>query len=151
MSFLTLRLSAGQAALVQPVNNLGMLKATETQVGGTHYKGQAYQVVEAAAEANLNFFQANILKYVGRYKGKDGIRDLKKAIHYAELGQELAPQNYATRYYAHVYSTRNKLSPSQASLVRSIFKQDWPDIIDKVQLIIINETKTLEKEMKINP
>ena len=144
MSFLTLRLNAGQAALVQPVNNLGMIKATETQVGGTHYKGQAYQVVDVAAEANLNFFQANILKYVGRYKGKDGTRDLKKAIHYAELGQQLVPQNGAIISFAHTYSERNGLTPTQADLVYSVFNQDWPKIIQKVKYLLRAE---LEKEL----
>lgn len=144
MSFLTLRLSVGLAALVQLVNNLGMLKATETQVGGTHYKSQAYQVVEVAAEANLNFFQANILKYVGRYKDKDGIRDLKKAIHYAELGEQLAPQNNADLSFEHTYSERNRLTPIQAALTRCIFMQDWPNVIRMVKSILIEE---LNKEL----
>ena len=127
------------------------MSVLEKQIGGKHYKGLNYQVVEVAADANLNFFQASILKYVSRYKEKNGLQDLEKSIHYAELGEELAPQNGASLSYAHVYSERNKLNPAQADLVYSIFKQDWPDIIDKVQLIIINETETLEKEMKINP
>jgi len=33
----------------------------------------------------LNFFQGNVIKYVCRYKDKNGIEDLKKIIHYCEL------------------------------------------------------------------
>lgn len=121
------------------------MDALAKQVGGKHYKSLNYQVVEVAADANLNFFQASILKYVSRYKDKNGVQDLEKAIHYAELGQELTPQNCAIRYYTLVYSARNKLSPSQASLVRSIFRQDWLSIIDKIQRIITNEAETLKK------
>ena len=34
---------------------------------------------------DLNFFQGNVIKYVVRYKKKNGIEDLKKIIHYCEL------------------------------------------------------------------
>lgn len=120
----------------------------EKQIGGKHYKGLSYQVVEVAADANLNFFQASILKYVSRYKEKNGLQDLEKSIHYAELGEKLAPQNGARLFYAQVYSERNDLNPAQADLVYSIFKQDWSRIIDKIKLIIFEEIRTLEKEMK---
>jgi hypothetical protein len=33
----------------------------------------------------LSFFQGNVIKYVVRYKDKNGIEDLKKIIHYCEL------------------------------------------------------------------
>lgn len=121
------------------------MNVLEKQVGGKHYKNLNYQVVEVAADANLNFFQASILKYVSRYKEKNGLQDLEKAVHYAELGEKLAPQNGAILSYAHVYSVRNRLRPSQVPLIHSIFKQDWPRIIDKIRLIILNETETLKK------
>ena len=121
------------------------MSVLEKQVGGKHYKSLNYQVVEVAADANLNFFQASILKYVSRYKEKNGLQDLEKAIHYAELGEKLAPQNGARLFYARVYSERNRLNPEQAHLIDSIFKQDWSHIIDMVKLIIFEETKTLKK------
>ena len=34
---------------------------------------------------DLSFFQGNVVKYVCRYKLKNGIQDLEKIIHYCEL------------------------------------------------------------------
>lgn len=64
------------------------MKATDKQVGGQHYK-LPYQPIKFIVENRLNFIQGNIVKYVSRYKGKNGLQDLEKASHYAELGQEL--------------------------------------------------------------
>jgi arsenate reductase-like glutaredoxin family protein len=33
----------------------------------------------------LSFFQGNVIKYVVRYKDKNGIEDIRKIIHYCEL------------------------------------------------------------------
>lgn len=60
-------------------------KPTETQVGGAHYKGLAIQPMEYALKNNLNYAQANVVKYITRYKDKGGVEDLRKAIHNVEL------------------------------------------------------------------
>lgn len=64
------------------------MKATEKQVGGSHYD-MPHQPIEFITENGLNFIQGNIVKYVSRYKSKNGLEDLEKAKHYAELGLEL--------------------------------------------------------------
>jgi hypothetical protein len=60
-------------------------KATSIQIGGAHYKNMAIQPTEFIHKNNLSFIQGNVIKYVCRYKSKNGIEDLKKAIHYLEL------------------------------------------------------------------
>ena len=56
-----------------------------TQVGGTHYnKYKDFQPWDAWRLWNLNAFQGAILKYVVRYRDKNGIEDLKKARHYLD-------------------------------------------------------------------
>jgi hypothetical protein len=57
----------------------------ERQVGGNHYKDFCIQPYEFISKNNLSFFQGNVVKYVCRYKDKNGIEDLKKIIHYCEL------------------------------------------------------------------
>ena len=57
----------------------------ERQVGGSHYKNFCIQQYEFISKNNLSFFQGNVVKYVCRYKDKNGIEDLKKIIHYCEL------------------------------------------------------------------
>jgi len=65
-----------------------MLSLTK-QVGGSHYKKYKVQPIEYAMANNLNYCQANAIKYVTRYKDKNGIEDLRKAIHNIELLIEL--------------------------------------------------------------
>ena len=59
-------------------------KATDKQVGGSHYKDKKLQPWDIIDELNLNFYEGNALKYLIRYKDKNGVEDLKKAIHYIE-------------------------------------------------------------------
>lgn len=60
-------------------------EAMDIQVGGNHYKDMVIQPIEFTMKNNLNFCQGNIVKYVTRYKHKNGIEDLKKAKHYIDL------------------------------------------------------------------
>lgn len=55
------------------------------QEGGDHYSKHKIQPYTFITENNLSFFQGNVVKYVVRYKDKNGIEDLKKIIHYCEL------------------------------------------------------------------
>jgi hypothetical protein len=55
------------------------------QVGGTHYKDMAIQPIEFILANNLPFCEGNIIKYTCRYKQKNGVEDLRKVIHYAEM------------------------------------------------------------------
>lgn len=63
--------------------------ALSVQVGGGHYNSMAIQPIEYVHKNNLNFCQGNIIKYVSRYKNKNGIEDLKKAKHMIDLLIEL--------------------------------------------------------------
>lgn len=60
-------------------------KASDRQTAGDHYKLLKIQPYKYALENNLNFMQSNVIKYVTRYKNKNGIEDLRKAIHCIEL------------------------------------------------------------------
>jgi hypothetical protein len=62
-----------------------MTTANEIQVGGDHYKKLAIQPVEYIHANNLSYLVGNVIKYVTRYKEKNGAEDIKKAIHYCEL------------------------------------------------------------------
>ena len=60
-------------------------KASETQIGGSHYSEMAIQPIEFIHKNGLSFIQGNIIKYVCRYKSKGGIEDLNKANHYIDV------------------------------------------------------------------
>lgn len=61
-----------------------MTRANARQIGGNHYKVAPIEVWDIAAMYELNGFQQSILRYVLRYKNKDGIKDLEKARHYLD-------------------------------------------------------------------
>ena len=57
----------------------------DTQIGGDHYKGLVIQPIEYCMKNRMDPIQHNVIKYVSRYRGKGGVEDLRKAIHYLEL------------------------------------------------------------------
>jgi len=65
--------------------DLDKLFPSERQEGGNHYSKHTIQPYTFISSNNLSFFQGNVIKYVVRYKDKNGIEDLKKIIHYCEL------------------------------------------------------------------
>lgn len=67
--------------------------ALEVQIGGNHYKSKAIQPVEYIHANNIGYFEGNVIKYVTRWKDKNGIQDLEKAIHYLELLIDLEKAN----------------------------------------------------------
>lgn len=64
-------------------------KANAIQHGGDHYKSKAIQPWDYIASNNLGYFEGNIVKYVSRWKEKNGVEDLKKARHYLDKLIEL--------------------------------------------------------------
>ena len=58
------------------------MSANDMQVGGRHYIDTAIQPWDYIASNDLGFFEGNIIKYVSRWRSKDGMKDLEKAQHY---------------------------------------------------------------------
>lgn len=57
----------------------------DSQIGGRHYKKYKIQPIEYAMANNLDYCQANAIKYITRFRDKNGIEDLRKAIHNLEI------------------------------------------------------------------
>jgi len=76
------------------------MNVLEKQIGGTHYSELPYQPIELIYKLDLGFIQGNIIKYITRWRFKNGIEDLKKAEHYCELGfyYEETSSKYSRRY-----------------------------------------------------
>lgn len=54
------------------------------QIGGDHYKSKGIQPWDYIAANDLDYFQGNVIKYVTRFREKNGIQDLEKAQHYLQ-------------------------------------------------------------------
>jgi hypothetical protein len=64
------------------------MSANEKQVAGEHYKSKI-QHWDYVVANDLDYFQAQITKYVTRWKKKNGYQDLLKAQHFLEKYIEL--------------------------------------------------------------
>ena len=53
------------------------MAANEMQVGGDHYKRQKIQPWDFIHANDLGFLAGNVVKYVSRYKDKNGLEDLQ--------------------------------------------------------------------------
>lgn len=67
--------------------------ALNVQVDGNHYKTLAIQPVEYIHANGLGFCEGSVVKYVTRWRAKNGIADLKKARHFLDLLIELEGRN----------------------------------------------------------
>lgn len=59
--------------------------ALDVQVAGDHYKNMVIQPVEYIHRNGIGFCEGSIIKYVSRWRGKNGLQDLKKARHFLDL------------------------------------------------------------------
>ena len=60
-------------------------KALDVQVGGDHYKNMPIQPVVYIHKNGIGYMEGNVIKYLTRWRGKNGLQDLKKARHYLDL------------------------------------------------------------------
>lgn len=61
------------------------MSAFKEQTGGSHYKDLPIQPVEYIYRNNIGFCEGNVIKYVTRWRSKNGLEDLKKARHFLDL------------------------------------------------------------------
>jgi len=72
---------------------LNIIRSKYEQVGGDHYQSLKIHPDEFAHRNNLGFIQGSIIKYVCRYKYKNGIEDLRKAQVYLNWMVEYLEEN----------------------------------------------------------
>lgn len=107
------------------------MKVLDSQVGGSHYKCLPYQPVEFCVRAQMNFIQGSIIKYVSRHRQKNGLQDLQKALHFAELAVELKPKGRQlgipeqAQVKLFLDMNRNFLTFDEMVLIRAVTLQDW--------------------------
>ena len=57
----------------------------EEQVGGNHYSSKKIQPIDYIMANQLGFCEGNVVKYITRYKDKNGKEDLLKAKQYIDF------------------------------------------------------------------
>lgn len=100
-----------------------IMSANDRQVGGTHYqvKGTTLQHWDLVHLFQWDYFTAQIIKYLMRWKLKNGVQDLEKARHFLDKYIELA-----------------KLS----EVFLAAAKEDQPNsqLLDEITKIVSNKT-----------
>lgn len=49
------------------------------QVGGTHYSNLSIEPIQFIETNEMGYHEGNVIKYVSRWRNKNGLEDLKKA------------------------------------------------------------------------
>ena len=118
------------------------MKATEIQVGGSYYKSMKMQPVELFALTKCTAFQANIWKYIIRYKQKNGKQDIEKAIHYAQLALEFECNrnlDTAEKYCVAEFCAVNEFPPEITTVIICAMNDDYSRVINQCKAIITKE------------
>lgn len=63
------------------------MSANDNQVGGTHYAGK-FQHWDYVEQVKLPYVLSQITRYVTRWKKKNGLEDVRKALHYNQKERE---------------------------------------------------------------
>jgi hypothetical protein len=64
------------------------MNANDTQVGGDHYRS-SLQHWDVIAQYNVGYLEGCASKYVSRWRKKNGLQDLQKAVHFTTKLKEV--------------------------------------------------------------
>lgn len=74
-----------QESHTEETKPIQQVSVTNTQVGGSHYTKLAIQPMRYSMENGLDALQHTVIKYVTRFRDKNGIEDLEKAKHCIDM------------------------------------------------------------------
>lgn len=122
-----------------------MEEQLKTQVGGNHYAILQMQPVDFIVRAKLSYIQGNIVKYLSRYKYKNGKQDLEKAWHYANLAIELNSMGPTVRMVglAYSYCRANDFSATVTNVIVSCVQDDYYASIRYIKKLIKDEYESI--------
>lgn len=101
------------------------MSCNDNQIGGTHYQHQKYQHWDFAVDVAGNdaYLKGCASKYIVRYKDKNGIEDLRKALHYIDKIEEVGcPVTIASSDTMKILSDFvSQLEPAVGKIVTAIY------------------------------
>lgn len=133
------------------------MNANLRQVGGMHYHSE-YQHWDLCLKVGLNYFEAAATKYVARWRAKNGVTDLQKALHYAQKLQEeahvallLQGQRFTMSFVSsevNKFCSINKLEGAEKAIILLLATWQTSEQLSDVQDFII---RLLEEEGVVDP
>lgn len=127
------------------------MSALDIQIGGSHYRNKGIQPIELIVALNLNFIEGNIVKYITRYKEKNGAQDIMKCIHYSQLAIELKCIRHNIDIHNNYelilqYVKTNDLCSVQTYVLNSCLQNDY----EQVKLLCNEMIKNYNSEKSLN-
>lgn len=108
----------------------------------TYYHRGSYDVIQFCLDNNIDFVSGNIIKYITRYKGKNGLEDLKKAQEYLRRLKEskiaVFKEDLAN------FCDENNMTYTQGKIVECIITNDK----DTAEVLIKELIRKEEKKIK---
>ena len=116
--------------------------AFSEQIGGSHYKDMPFQPIKLISMLDLDFFQGNVVKYVSRYKLKDGVRDLEKAKHYCRMAMEMEKGSshismtiLQAIFISEGFVASNGLSKLVADVIVDVYRRQWNEAVKAINAL----------------
>lgn len=102
--------------------------ALAVQVGGSHYKDFPVQPVEHLETNGIAQCLPSVCKYVMRFMGKDGPKDLRKALHFLDLWEQL--------------NSQGKAAPKDLIPLEDVLSTCFMDRLNEDQTVVMVATQT---------
>lgn len=96
------------------------MSAIKEQVGGNHYQKYKISPLQFAEKIGLSPTVFCAYKYVVRYKDKNGLEDLQKALHCALCFQQIGQSKYLVYSQEQLAEFLDQFDSEHAELIRSV-------------------------------
>lgn len=138
-----------------------------------HYSQLKIQPIDFIISNNLNFLEGNVVKYVSRYKFKDGLKDLNKALDNLNWLTEREEKRHKTfkgrlflwfkcklwmvtwnKIYSRDYNLENKMDEFEANIITFLMRYKRNGILSWLkyskeyleQIISLNDNNLIERK-----
>lgn len=91
------------------------------QIGGDHYRKHEYQHWDWVTDIGMHYLLGCATKYVARWRNKNGVQDLQKAVHYLEKAAArdvYPPETFTIQPLNKQFM--EQLHPNDAAVIRHI-------------------------------
>lgn len=100
-------------------------KANNKQIGGDHYRKAEYQHWDFVSDAKLHYLVGCATKYIARWKDKNSVQDLEKALHYIDKAEERKVKPAKMKRYGHIERFVTQLGEVEARAVMHCTNASW--------------------------
>lgn len=124
------------------------MDANEYQIGGDHYSKYKYQHWDFATDVDLHCLYYGATKYL-RWNDKDGVKDLRKCIHFLNKIQDRDVFRYVREYNLEKYA--RQLGKREGEICRMICRGHINSARNAVEQLI--EDVEMQQQMRsyVNP